>query len=784
MNFDNPQMVESIAYDLMLADWPRGLQRARINDIANGKPPYTEEEVEKNQIPVNINDLTHTRSMHDARSQFYSAFLKPPHFFLPKIDIGPKHKRQEWNMIAASKAARVMKRSLPYFEAMRSRFALLVLHGEGPSAWEDRDKWCPDPMGIDDVLLPSNTLLTMKNLPFYLTRGSFTAPELIRQTTGSKVDPGWNLDLVQSCLVWMDSQMMMLRNNNWPEFWSPEKQGERIKAGAWYCGDQAPRIDYFNFYFWTDEGKRQGWRRRMILDPWSTPIASGAGWTMSRRSDGIYNKPKNGKGDDVSGFLFNPGNRVYAKKLSDLITFQFADLSAVSPFHVDTVRSLGWLLHAVCHMQNRMRCAVNKHILENLNPLFQCKSEEDFQRALKVQLINYGFLDESIRLVPAAERYQIQAALAEMGLNENRQLISDSTSNWAQQKNYSSDRTEKTKFQVMAEVSAASSMISAALLQAYAYQGFEYQTIWERMLKKNSRDPDCREVRTALLKAEIPEEYLEPECWDVEPERVMGAGNKTMEMAIAEWLMQNRMAYDSQAQQEILRDVTLLVTDDATRTRAYVPDGPRAISNSQHDAQLSLAVILMGKQVAPVEGQDHKQVIGVWMAELTNMIQQVEQRGGMANPQELVGLKNLSEHIKAQIGMVARDPEEKEYEKQQMDLIGRADNLIKGYEQRLMEAMKQRQQQGNGQGGLDPKDAAKIKATMIGAEAKRQNLRESHALRMAQNTLKFQEQLQQDRQKKALELQGDMAQRQLEQHALDLKTAGEIKRNRMRSFSE
>lgn len=775
MNFNDPQMVESIAYDLKLGDWPRGLQRARINDIANGKPPYTQEEVEKNNIPVNINDLTHTRSMHDARSQFYSAFLKPQHFFTAKLDSGPKHKRQEWNMVATTKAARVMKRSLPYFEGMRSRFAADVLHGIGPSAWEDRDKWCPDPMGVEDVLIPVDTLLTMKNLHFFFIYKSMTAPELIKQTTGPRVDPGWNIDLVQSCLNWMDSQMMALRNNNWPEFWSPEKQGERVKEGEWYAGDQAPRIDCFDFYFWSDEGKRTGWRRRMILDPWSTPEAAGSGWSMSRKSESLYTSR--------GGFLFNPGKRVYAKKLSELVTFQFADLSAVSPFHYHTVRSLGWLLHAVCHMQNRMRCAVNRHIFENLMQFFRCKSEEDFQRALKVQLINYGFIEDSIQMIPQAERFQIQAALAEMGLNENRQLISDSTSNWAQQKNYSSDRTEKTKFQVMAEVSAATSMISAALLQAYAYQGFEYTEIWRRMLKKHSRDADCREVRAALLAAEIPEEYLEPDRWEIEPERVMGAGNKTMEMAIAEWLMQNRMAYDSQAQQEILRDVTLLVTDDASRTKAYVPDGPRAISNSQHDAQLSLAVILMGKQVAPVEGQDHKQVIGVWMDELGKTIAQIEQRGGMANPQELVGLKNLSAHIKAQIAMVARDPEEKEQVKQWMDVMGRADNMIKAYEQRLVQAM-QEQQKGNGNGGLDPKDAAKIQGMMLSAQVKAKNQRESHAQRMAQRNLQFQQQFEQDKQKKALEIQGEMAQRQLEQHALDLKTAGEIKRNRMKSFSE
>lgn len=787
MNFDNPQMVESIAYDLKLADWPRGLQRARINDIANGKPPYTKQEVEENAITVNVNDLTHTRSMQQARSQFYSAFLKPAHFFTAKLDSGPRHKRQEWSASGTSIAARVMKRSLPYFECMRSRFMGDVLHGVGPSAWEDRDKWCPDPLGIEDCLLPVDTLLTMKNLPFFFLYKSMTAPELIKLTTGPRVDPGWNIPLVESCLRWMDTQMMARRNSdNMGYLFSPEKTEERIKQGEWYAGDQAPRIDCFDFYFWTDEGKRTGWRRRMILDPWSVPQAAGAGWTMSRRSDALYNQ-KTDKGEAYGGFLFNPGTRVYARKLSELVTFQFADLSAVNPPKYHSVRSLGWLLHAVCHMQNRLRCAANRHLFENLMQYFRGKSEEDFQRALKVMLVNNGFIDDSIQMIPQAERFQIQAALLEMGLNENRQIIDDSVSNWAQSKNYSSDRTEKTKFQVMAEVGASTGMISAALLQAYAYQGFEYQVIWERMMKKNSRDPDCREVRAAMMREGVPEEMLEAERWIIEPERVMGAGNKTMEMAIAEWLMANRMAYDSQAQQEILRDVTLLVTDDATRTKAYVPEGPRAISSSQHDAQLSLAVILMGKPVAPVEGQDHKQVIEIWLAELDRSIASIEQRGGMARPDELKGLKNLSIHIKAQIGMVARDENEKEYVREQMDVVGRADNYLKAYEQRLMEAAKQKQAQGNGN-GLDPKDAAKIQGMVLSSQVKAQNQRESHAQRAAQRDVAFQIDLRHKAVEHQERLRQQASEAAIEQHALDLKTAGEIKRDaaksRMKSFSE
>lgn len=754
MDFNSPEQVESIAYDLKLGDWPRAQNRALVNELADGKPPYSSEEAKENNIKVNVSDLEHTRSLQHGRAQFYSAFLKPAHYFVAKNDSGPKHKRQEWNTIVTAKAAKIMKRSLAYFESMRSRFALDVLHGIGPSAWEDRDKWCPDPIGIEDVLIPADTLLTMKNLPFFFIYRSMTAPELIKQTTGPRVDPGWNLELVQSCLEWIDSQMLQMRNNNWPEVWSPEKAQQRIKSdGGWYAGDSAPGIHCFDFYFWNDEARKSGWRRRMMLDPWSTPEAAGAGYTMSRKLDYV-------KGADR--FLFNPGKRVYATRLSELINFQFADLSAVAPFRYHSVRSLGWLLYAACHLQNRMRCRWNEHVFESLMQYFQGSSEEDFQRALKVELVNRGFIDKTIKMLPPNERWQVNAAMVELALNENKQIIRDASSAWSQNQNFSSDRTEKTKFQVMAEIGAITSMISSALMQCYQYQEAEYREIFRRLCKKNSRDKECQEFRAGCLTAGIPEEHLEPEKWEIESERTVGSGNKALEMAIAQQLLEMRNLYDSEAQREILRDVTLLVTDDAVRTRAYVPEGPRPVSNTIHDAELSMGAIMAGQSVAPIDGQLHEEVVEVWLAKLGKMVMAAQRAGGMVSPTELGGLKNLSLHIKKQMALVARDESKAEQVKQWADALGRLDNFLKAFEQRLIEQAKAAQQNGDG-AAPDPKDIAKAQNMIQEGQIKRQNQEAAAGQRRAQRALEFEDKIKRETTQHA----ADLAQQQ-QQHAVDL----------------
>jgi hypothetical protein len=50
---------------------------------------------------------------------------------------------------------------MPYLETLRSEFANVVLHGIGPTFWDSRDKVVGEPLGIEDVLIPSGTRLMM-----------------------------------------------------------------------------------------------------------------------------------------------------------------------------------------------------------------------------------------------------------------------------------------------------------------------------------------------------------------------------------------------------------------------------------------------------------------------------------------------------------------------------------------------------------------------------------------------------------------------------------------------
>ena len=461
VRFENAQDIESICFSLRQSDWPRARNREQINKLFNGFAPFTEEEVRDNDISVNFNDLTGTRKAHDARGQVYSAILKPGNYFKATAEIGPKSDRAQHSETVTRLVNRTMKRSLKYYELQRSKIAQSILHGIGTGAWPNGDCWCPKAVSIEDVLVPSGEAseLPMDGLPLFAIHKSLTAVDLIRLTRGPNIDPGWNMDVVEACIKWIDEQTQQLLKDNFPIIWSPEKFGERLKEGDCFGGDAVPTVEVYDFFYYDDDGNESGWKRRMILDAWGAPEAVGGGMRMPQRTGSLYENEK-AKGE----FLYNPGERIYARNKCELVSFQFADLSAVAPFRYHTVRGLGFLLHDVLHIQNRLTCKLTESTFETLTMLMRVKSQDDVMRALKANLFNRGFVDETVEFIPESERWHPDPEMVGLGANKIRELIDESSSTHAVNRDMSKG-VEKGQLQIMAELNATTAMLSAGLLQ-------------------------------------------------------------------------------------------------------------------------------------------------------------------------------------------------------------------------------------------------------------------------------------------------------------------------------
>lgn len=776
-DFDTAANVENIVWQMRLADWPRADNRDRINRLFNGEPPFEQNYVEQNKAAVNVNSLEGTKIMHDARAQYANAFMVPDPLFNVACDYGPPHKHREYGDKITKRLNRIIKHSRDYFELQRSVFANSALHGIGPSVYDNRFDWCHDATGVEDVLVPANTYCTLRNLPMFAIYRQYTGMQMRKMTSGPKVDPGWNLPLVNQMIKWVDEETTKLMGTSWPEVWSPEKMSERVKGdGGLYASDAVPTIDCYDFYFWNDDKKVAGWNRRVVLDAWGSPGAGGVPVAAAqRRFDYGENE-----------FLFNPKSRIYASKLSEIVHFQFANCSAVAPFRYHSVRSLGFLLWAVCHLQNRLRCKFSDAVFESLMQYFRANNAEDAERLEKVDLIDKGLIPPGLEFVPPNQRWQVNEGLAQQAMLLNRQTMADNSSSFVQETGFTQKmkgEPKETATAIQQRANASASLIGSMLDQAYTYETFRYQEMARRFCIKNSRNADVRKFRNDILRDDVPEEALDHERWHITPNKAIGGGNKMLQVAMADKLMALRPMLDPDSQKRVDRIYISANADDYELAEILVPESP-VISDSVHDAQLAAGTLMEGLPVALKTGINHGEYAESLLAYMGMIVQRIKQTGGMATPKELVGLQTMAQHIAQHIAVLAQNPQEKQHVKKLGDVMGKLLNEIRAFAQRLMEArQKAMQNQGNGQ-QMDPKDAAKIQAMMLQAKVKSDNAKQSHAQRTVQRQIQFEQQMQQDAQKHSLELKKlGLEHRSALRNDL-LETAANVQQSRMQALNQ
>jgi hypothetical protein len=113
-------------------------------------------------------------------------------------------------------------------------------------------------------------------------------------------------------------------------------------------------------------------------------------------------------------------------------------------------------------------------------------------------------------------------------------------------------------------------------------------------------------------------------------------------------------------------------------------------------------------------------------------------------------------------------------------------NEVRAFAQRQQEMAQQAAQAGNGQ--MDPKDMAKLKAQEMQAQIKAKNTQQSHAERTAQKRLSFEQEMAQKKANAQLDLQVKAAQSgiDLKKKAADshIDLEREKIKNRMKSTKE
>jgi len=704
-----PQRVLDIVQDLKRADELRSPNRALIQRQMNGEPPFSAAQMAENKLDVSFNTKSGTNLLAQANRQWCNAMLKTARYFHVSLEDAPVDRGMDWATTITKEANRPLKRSRDYYHQVRQTGGGVMLTGVGAKMWTPfDDDWCPYFVAIEDLLIPTDTEVRLDMSHFARRRG-MSYWELYSKTLakGKNVDPGWKLGVVRKMLASIKDKTVSEPMWDWQN--APEKAAELFKQDATYWqSDAVPKIWLWDFY--SRDDKTSEWHLQIVPDE---------NWTATY---GTTNEPVD--------FVYDSKKPV-ADKLDKLLHVQFGDGNVKPPYMYHSVRSLAWLLFDLCQVQDMTLCRFVGKVFEDMMLLLRVQDPADRAAVDKIHFgLRYGLLPEGIGFVKREERYQFDPQLSQMLMAQLRQHMGESASSYTQDIDSGTEK-ERTKFEVQALLAQTSALLSSLLSNAYTQAEFEYREICRRLCDRKSRNKDAKEFQRRCREKGVPDKFMDVERWEIHSEQVLGGGSKQLEIATSEKLMGARQFMEPSAQQRVLHNYVLALTDDAGMATQLAPIKPNKITDTVFDAALAWGTLMTGVPMPVKEGDSHREVIETLLRMMAMKVQQIMGSGGVGTPQDVLGLLNANQYVAQHIALLEQDESEKQRVKQYSDVLGKLMNEVKAMAQRQQEAAAQQN------GHQDPETMAKVQAIAMTTQAKVQAKQVADAQKLQQKDAAF-----------------------------------------------
>jgi len=447
-DFKDASKVMAILESMQTVENVRAQDRALIDTLFNGKRPFSDDEVKKHQIRINVNWGEGSKILQDANRQVNNATLHVGKFFTAKCQRGPLEKRDEYSMLFTENLNQILKPGQKgtlgkkHLFLRRNRNASICLHGVGPLMWMSPYDPLPRFIPLEDLLIPTDTTLDMDSLTMfgvnlYLTQGEFY--DLSHSDTARK---GWNQPLVKAVLAALKDPKT--GNNQNPDFLQqPERWQENFKENkCYYTADSVSRVRLRLFVF--QDAATKEWRRRIVLREFPS------------------NMVKPPEFDPSNAFIFN-SNEKFADSIDHILHVQYGDCSIVPPLKYHSVRGLGTALYSVIEIMNRMRCQTAQHVFDMLQTWLRISNPQDRARQAKVDLFPYAVIEDGVTIVPQTERHQIDPNLVNMMQSQFRQLMSESSASFVQDVNDGTQK-EMTATEANARIQSVNVMVGLRFL--------------------------------------------------------------------------------------------------------------------------------------------------------------------------------------------------------------------------------------------------------------------------------------------------------------------------------
>lgn len=663
MTFSTPSKVCETIRSLDWVERERDQNRVPVAREFNGFPPLSDDEASEVGLDVNVNFKVASMMGAEAITQYKSAFTGQGQYFTVSLMDAPLDKREQWSQFITTELKTMMthprsQSSRAYLNLWDDKAASIILWGPGLQQWCGPDAWCPNFVAIEDFRVPTETNVSLDNLPWFAIRRRYTPGEIYQKAFREGASPRWKKGPLQKILkaIKDDGFRRQFTNDDWQ---TPTRWLEKIKQDAgFYCSDAVLEIPMWDFYFQSEDGEK--WLRRCVAD---------------------VNTP----GQVQSEWLYSSGDKAEGNRISELLHLLPGDLNNKPPLKFHSMRSLGFTLVDPAFWQNITTCWLVHHTMQSFRPWFRITDPLDKAKAQFVDIGSSVNIQEGVQIVPWEQRHRIDSRLVEMTMARMQQVMGQASDTYTQELDTGTQK-ERTAFETNALMSLKNSGLQRIFMDAYRTENFAYVEICRRACRANTTDKDCQKFQKRCEDYGIPRKYLDVDRWDVQPVTTMGMGNDVLEFQKAQMLMSIKPQLPPEGQDRVMYKYVMAVTKNPSEAAEITQMGKKPqVTDSVHDAQLAFGALMQGVAVQPKSGFNAIEQVETLIPMMAQFIERASAIGAM-EPEDTLGLNSVALYVQAQMQRIEADPREKQRVKMYGDALGKIMNQVKALDQQTQEA--------------------------------------------------------------------------------------------------
>lgn len=696
----DPQDAKRIFDTLWDADRDRRRNRAEIQAMLDGVPPYDEAELEATgqSDRANVNFGEGEALLESAMAGYVDLLNSVERLMTFSTNFGDPSQKYEWEQIMSEEMTRML-RSWPRYT---SQFLLLanhfVGHGVGVLYFDDESDWRWKVSGLGDFLIPNRTFACEDDIEVAVCRRMYQVHQLYSfiQDEDLAEQAGWNVEEVKKAILEaVNSGSHFQSITDWEELRVSLKNND-LTIG--YAGASEVKV----IHVWNKE------------------------------FDGSVSHIVSLESGDNEEFLCKRVSPF--KNVSQAFTIFTYGIGTNGYYH--SIRGLGYKIYPQIQASNRLRCQFYDGAMLSSSLMIQPESEDALN---DLNLFYYGPYSVIPPKMKVIERNVPNLA------NNVVPMLADITST-IQNKTGSyqaNSNTPRTKFEVQAAISQGTKLSSAALNLFYEP--------WQRFLREVVR----RIVRPTYLVAEpggeevsdfinrctrrgVPVEAIFAiDIGSVSAVRAVGAGSETNRLMAFDEFMQMMSAFDDTGKRNLMRDRVAARVGYDQVNRYIQPIGMESRPlPDEKVAELENNNFQLGMNVSVKPNENHLVHARVHNALITDMVQRVD-KGEMALEQVVQPLVNLVQHQEQHLQLVQVDRTVEQEVAQYRAELQRSGEFVYNGMEKLKAASQKAGQSASEQPSMDPKLQQKLSEHQLRMQMKQEEFALMQQMKMAESQQKI-----------------------------------------------